>query len=215
MEGTLRRVRSPPAALWTETLDNLWRINWFLRSFSLWARHPAETSAELNVRSGAAEFFPVTSRQVRRGRKRRREGNEWAAQGTARVERRYTIQRTIRWLKNRYQVGPTILLECPAQIPRSSLRSFSLWATPVPLSIVRYRKSSTLIFPDNPMLHGRSDHLAIVSHSLQTRWIAISCVCSLSVAYQLSYEFPARIAFNPSPRVFGTKLSPMGYLLSR
>src|SRR5207248_10986076 len=36
-----------------------------LRSFSLWARHSAETSAELNVRSGAAEFFPVASRQVR------------------------------------------------------------------------------------------------------------------------------------------------------
>src|SRR5256885_14357671 len=35
----------------------------FLRSFSLWARHPAETSAELNVRLGAAEFFPVASRQ--------------------------------------------------------------------------------------------------------------------------------------------------------
>src|SRR5437899_3016086 len=101
-----------------------------LRSFSLWTRHSAETSAELNVRSGAAEFFPVTSRQVRRVRKRRREGNEWAA----RVERRYTIQRTIRWLKNRCQVGPTILFECPAQIPRSFLRSFSLWATPVALS---------------------------------------------------------------------------------
>src|SRR5438094_9074531 len=56
----------------------------FLRSFSLWARHPAETSAERNVRLGAAEFFPVASRQVRRVRKRRREGNEW----TARVERR-------------------------------------------------------------------------------------------------------------------------------
>ena len=36
--------------------------------------------------------------------------------------------------QNRCQVGPTILFECPAQIPRSSLRSFSLWATPVPLS---------------------------------------------------------------------------------
>src|SRR5438552_18843086 len=36
-----------------------------LRSFSLWARHSAETSAELNVRTGAAEFFPVASRQVR------------------------------------------------------------------------------------------------------------------------------------------------------
>src|SRR5438105_11486520 len=30
--------------------------------------------------------------------------------------------------------GPTILFECPAQIPRSSLRSFSLWATPILLS---------------------------------------------------------------------------------
>src|SRR5438552_8037860 len=29
----------------------------FLRSFSLWARHSAETSAELNVRLGAAEFL--------------------------------------------------------------------------------------------------------------------------------------------------------------
>src|SRR5207249_11687735 len=37
----------------------------FLRSFSLWAGHPAETSAELNVRLGAAEFFPGASRQVR------------------------------------------------------------------------------------------------------------------------------------------------------
>src|SRR5438132_914902 len=55
----------------------------FLRSFSLWARHPAETSAELNVRLGAAEFFPGASRQVRRVRKRRREGNARAAQGTA------------------------------------------------------------------------------------------------------------------------------------
>src|SRR6266571_4248101 len=31
--------------------------------FSLWARHPAETSAELNVRLGAAEFFPGDSRR--------------------------------------------------------------------------------------------------------------------------------------------------------
>src|SRR5207237_1410658 len=45
-----------------------------------------------------------------------------------------TIQRTIRWLKNRCQVGPTIRFECSAQIPRSFLRSFSLWASPVPLS---------------------------------------------------------------------------------
>src|SRR5437879_13037270 len=32
--------------------------------------------------------------------------------------------------QNRCQVGPTILFECPAQIPRSSLRSFSLCARP-------------------------------------------------------------------------------------
>src|SRR5438132_7194108 len=61
----------------------------FLRSFSLWARHPAETSAELNVRLGAAEFFPGQQAGAR-VRKRRREGNARAAQGTARVERRYT-----------------------------------------------------------------------------------------------------------------------------
>src|SRR5438034_6758064 len=30
--------------------------------------------------------------------------------------------------QNRCQVGPTILFECPAQILRSFLRSFSLWA---------------------------------------------------------------------------------------
>src|SRR2546421_417017 len=55
---------------------------------------------------------------------RRREEKE----GGGGVERRYTIQRTIRGLKNRCRVGPTILFECPAQIPRPSLRSFSLWA---------------------------------------------------------------------------------------
>src|SRR5438105_1810969 len=73
---------------------------------------------------GCGGIFPRGQQAGARVRKRRREGNEW----TARVERRYTIQRTIRWLKNRCQVGPTILFECPAQIPRSSLRSFSLWA---------------------------------------------------------------------------------------
>ncbi len=46
----------------------------FLRSFSLWARHPAETSAELNVRLGAAEFFPgqqagATAEEAAEGRK--------------------------------------------------------------------------------------------------------------------------------------------------
>src|SRR5438105_14452684 len=39
-------------------------------------------------------IFPRGQQAGARVRKRRREGNEW----TARVERRYTIQRTIRWL---------------------------------------------------------------------------------------------------------------------
>ena len=46
-------------------------------------------------------------------RKRRREGNEWAAK----VERRYTIQRTIRWLKNRCQVGPQFSSSAPPRSP--------------------------------------------------------------------------------------------------
>ena len=46
-----------------------------------------------------------------------------------RVESRYMIQTCDPLLEqNRCQVGPTILFECPAKIPRSSLRSFSLWA---------------------------------------------------------------------------------------
>src|SRR2546425_287329 len=73
-------------------------------------------------------YLPLWARhsmQVQTMRKRRREGNEWAAG----VERRYTIQRTIRWLsRTAVRWGPTILFECPAQTPRSSLRSFSLWA---------------------------------------------------------------------------------------
>src|SRR5438477_13034932 len=57
----------------------------FLRSFSLWARHPAETSAELNVRFGASEFLPVPRSQLfpyttlfrteMRGRRRERLGS--------------------------------------------------------------------------------------------------------------------------------------------
>src|SRR5437588_130727 len=83
MEGTLRRVRSPPAALWTETLDNLWRINWFLRSFSLWARHSAETSAELNVRLGARSEERRAGKEGREVRQRRIQGHERAARATA------------------------------------------------------------------------------------------------------------------------------------
>src|SRR5437899_2974432 len=42
--------------------------------------------------------------------------------------------------QTRCQVGPTILFERPAQIPRSVLRSFSLWTTPASLSRLRCQK---------------------------------------------------------------------------
>src|SRR5438445_224685 len=94
----------------------------FLRSFSLWARHPAETSAELNVRLGAAEFFPgqqagATAEEAAEGRKC--EGGAGNGFGS-RVG--YTIQTCDSVAEqNRCQVGPTILFECPAKIPRSFL----------------------------------------------------------------------------------------------
>src|SRR5438876_11800619 len=50
---------------------------------------------------GCGGIFPRGQQAGARVRKRRREGNEWAA----RVERRYTIQRTIRWLENRLEEG--------------------------------------------------------------------------------------------------------------
>src|SRR5947208_2942871 len=77
---------------------------------------------------GAGEFFPWGQQADARVRKRRREGNARAAQGTASGRESYTIQTCDPSVSNRCQVGPTILFECPAQIPRSSLRSFSLWA---------------------------------------------------------------------------------------
>src|SRR5438874_10868645 len=67
--------------------------------------------------------------QVQTMRKRRREGNARAAQWAARVGSRYTIQPAIRWLsRTAGQVGPTILFECPAQIPGSSPSIFFLLA---------------------------------------------------------------------------------------
>src|SRR3989441_4297735 len=48
--------------------------------------------------------------------------------GAAGGEGCYSLHFRIRWLNRASQVGPTILFECPAQIPRSALRSFSLWA---------------------------------------------------------------------------------------
>src|SRR5207245_11741299 len=85
---------------------------------------PAILRRRVSRALGCGGIFPRDQQAGARVRKRRREGNEWAA----RVGRRYTIQRAIRWLRSSGQVGPSILFECPAQIPRSSLRSFSLWA---------------------------------------------------------------------------------------
>src|SRR5437879_1607759 len=62
---------------------------------------------------GCGGIFPRDQQAGARVRKRRREGNEWAA----RVERRYTIQRTIRWLKNRCQVGPQFSSSAPPRSP--------------------------------------------------------------------------------------------------
>src|SRR5438874_13721055 len=100
-------------------------MRWRLR----WGRFGVKDECRAERALGAAEFFPGASRQVRGVRKRRGEGNARAAQGTTRVESRYTIQtcdpsvsRTaVRW-------GPQFFFERPAKIPRSFLRSFSLWA---------------------------------------------------------------------------------------
>src|SRR5439155_19899801 len=61
---------------------------------------------------GCGGIFPRDQEAGARVRKRRREGNEWAA----RVERRYTIQRAIRWLKNRSS-GAHNSLRVPRQDP--------------------------------------------------------------------------------------------------
>src|SRR5213594_1709694 len=106
MEGTLWRVRSPPAALWTETLE--------VPSIIFPLGPPFcgdECRAERAL--GCGGIFPRDQQEGARVRKRRREGNEWAA----RVERRYTIQRTIRWLKNRCQVGPQFSSSAPPRSP--------------------------------------------------------------------------------------------------
>src|SRR5437667_86148 len=78
---------------------------------------------------GCGRIFPCGQQAGATVRKRRREGNARAAQGTTRVENRYTIQtcdpsvsRTaVRW-------GPQFFFERPAKIARSFLRSSSLCA---------------------------------------------------------------------------------------
>src|SRR5437764_6790785 len=55
----------------------------FLRSFSIWPRPPAEPSAELNLRTGAAGFFPEASVLARRQIELRGAANGSGAQGTS------------------------------------------------------------------------------------------------------------------------------------
>src|SRR5437868_5921470 len=63
---------------------------------------------------GCGGILPRGQQAGARVRKRRREGNEWAA----RVERRYTIQRTIRWLsRTAVRWGPQFFFECPPRSP--------------------------------------------------------------------------------------------------
>src|SRR5438477_178609 len=74
---------------------------------------------------GAAEFFPGASRQVRRVRKRRREGNARAAQGPASGRESYTIQRTIRWLsRTAVRWGPRFSSSAPPRSPAASFDHF-------------------------------------------------------------------------------------------
>src|SRR5438477_133568 len=96
----------------------------FLRSFSLWARHSAETSAELNGRSLRQNFSLVPAgscegEEAAEGRKC--EGG--AGNGSGRASFPHPRLPSF-GLQNRCQVGPTILFECPAQIPAPSFDHF-------------------------------------------------------------------------------------------
>src|SRR5438094_10512588 len=73
---------------------------------------------------GCGGIFPRGQQAGARGRKRRREGNEWAA----RVGRRYTIQRTIRWLsRTAVRWGPQFSSSAPPRSPRPLFPPFPLW----------------------------------------------------------------------------------------
>src|SRR5437870_12984701 len=94
--------------------------------------HSAETSAERNVRLGAAEFFPGASRQVRRGGSgggKECEGGAVNGSGSRVVYD--TNLRSVGGQKRR-QVGPKIPLGVPGQVPRPLLPSISLLARPPP-----------------------------------------------------------------------------------
>src|SRR5437016_8158045 len=97
----------------------------FLRSFSLWARHSAETSAVFPYTTLFRSFFPVTSRQVRRLRKRRREGNARAARGTARVERGYVLKTVAEQVsRTAASWGPQFSSSAPPSSPAPSFDHF-------------------------------------------------------------------------------------------
>ncbi len=138
-----------------------------LRSFSLWARHSAETSAELNVRLGAAEFLPVASRQVRRVRKRRRKemrGRRSERLGS-RVGTRYKpairrLRRTaVRW-------GPQFSSSAPPRSPAPPFDHFpfgharvfiSAWVTRVStLRFIRIIRSPRCLTIQRNVKTGRS-----------------------------------------------------------
>ena len=131
MEGTLRRVRSPPAALWTETLDNLWRINWFLRSFFPLGPPSCGDECRAERALGCGGIFPRGQQAVRRVRKRRREGNARAARNGFGSRVGYTIQtcdpsvsRTaVRW-------GPRFSSSAPPRSPAPSFDHFPFGPRP-------------------------------------------------------------------------------------
>src|SRR5438094_354315 len=77
---------------------------------------------------GCGRIFPCGKQEGSEERRRGREGMR--GRRSERLDREsYTIQTCDPSVEqNRCQVGPTILFGCPAKIPRSFLRSFSLWA---------------------------------------------------------------------------------------
>src|SRR5438552_16707121 len=88
-----------------------------LRSLSLWARHSAETSAELNVRSVRRNFSPWPAGGARE-RKRVVEGKRWEGG----VEGRWGRKSRSRWVKKCGKVESTILFQRHAQSSSSPLR---------------------------------------------------------------------------------------------
>src|SRR5437879_13540171 len=73
--------------------------------------------------------------------------------------------------QNRCQVGPTILFECPAQIPRSFLRSFSLWARHSAFELQSPRANSrTLVLAFAPKGAVVMDPASVFRYILDILW---------------------------------------------